>query len=92
MVQVWLWVAVLFFLVSVFLVVFPVVERPVELGGAIAICFAGVPVYLLCVRQAPKSTRFSSFMGQVTSVCQLLCLGLPEEQQEEVSTEQQGQQ
>lgn len=83
--------AVLFFVVSVFLVVFPVVERPVELGVAIGICLAGVPVYLLCVKQAGKSVRFSSFMGKVTAVCQLLCSGLPEEQQEEVLAEQQEQ-
>ncbi|XP_050717904.1 Y+L amino acid transporter 2-like [Eriocheir sinensis] len=88
-IKVWLWVAILFFVVSIFLVVFPVVERPVELGVAIGICLAGVPVYLLCVKQAGKSVRFSAFMGKVTSVCQLLCTGLPEEQQEEVLAEQQ---
>lgn len=61
-----------------------------ELGVAIGICLAGVPVYLLFVKQAGKSTKFSAFMGQVTSVCQLLCNGLPEEHQKEISAEQLG--
>ncbi|KAG0726335.1 Y+L amino acid transporter 2 [Chionoecetes opilio] len=86
-IKVWLWVVVVFFVVSVFLVVFPVVERPVELGVAIAICLAGIPVYLLCIKQAGKSIRFTSLMGQVTSVCQLLSFGLPEEEQKVVEQE-----
>ena len=73
----------MFFIVSVFLVVFPVVERPVELGIAIGICLAGIPVYILCIKLSPKSQKFSAFMGQFTSVCQLLCFGLPEEEEED---------
>ncbi|XP_045592456.2 Y+L amino acid transporter 2 [Procambarus clarkii] len=78
-IKVWLWVAVLFLPVCVFLVVLPVVERPVELGIAIGIFLTGIPVYFLCVHQAPKSQRFSAFMGSITSVCQLMYHGLPEE-------------
>ncbi|XP_063848960.1 Y+L amino acid transporter 2-like [Scylla paramamosain] len=88
-IKVWLWVAVLFFIVSIFLVVFPVVERPVELGIAIGICLAGVPVYLLCVKLSRKSQKFCAFMSKVTSVCQLLCTGLPEEEDDEEEKQRQ---
>ncbi|KAK4314066.1 hypothetical protein Pmani_014628 [Petrolisthes manimaculis] len=81
-IKIWLWVVVLFFFVSLFLVVFPVIERPVELGLNLAVLVAGVPVYYIFVRAAPRSKRFNSFMGSITYVCQLLCLGLPEEKQE----------
>ncbi|XP_069949706.1 Y+L amino acid transporter 2-like [Cherax quadricarinatus] len=78
-IKVWLWVVVLFFLVCVFLVVLPVIERPMELGIAIGIFLAGIPVYVLCVRRSHKSNKFRDFMGSFTSVCQMLCHGLPEE-------------
>ncbi|XP_071524142.1 Y+L amino acid transporter 2-like [Panulirus ornatus] len=81
-IKVWLWVIILFFLVCVFLVVFPFFERPVELSVAIGICLAGIPVYLVCVRQANKSKKFNALMCNVTSVCQLLCYGLPEEKED----------
>ena len=78
-------------MVTVFLVVFPVVERPLELGIAIGICLAGVPVYYVCVKQSKKSSKFCAFMDHVTSICQLLCFGLPEEEQEETEEQQQQQ-
>ncbi|KAK3873180.1 hypothetical protein Pcinc_021815 [Petrolisthes cinctipes] len=81
-IKIWLWVVVLFFFVSLFLVIFPVIERPVELGLNLGVLVAGAPVYFIFVRAAPRSKRFNRFMGNLTSVCQLLCLGLPEEKQE----------
>ncbi|KAG7168870.1 Y+L amino acid transporter 2-like 5 [Homarus americanus] len=67
-IKVWLWVVLLFFLVCVFLVVFPIIERPVELGVAIGVFLTGIPIYFLCVHQASKSEKLSAFMGNYTSV------------------------
>ncbi|XP_064082994.1 Y+L amino acid transporter 2-like [Macrobrachium nipponense] len=78
-IKMWIGIPILFFFISIFLVVFPVIERPIELGIAIGVFLAGIPVYYLCVKRASKSKEFNSFMGKITSVCQLLCCGLPED-------------
>ncbi|XP_047488168.1 Y+L amino acid transporter 2-like [Penaeus chinensis] len=78
-IKIWIGIPIVFFFICLFLVVFPIVERPVELGIASGIFFAGVPVYYLCVHKASKSKKFCAFMGKFTSVIQLLYHGLPEE-------------
>ena len=62
--QVWLGFPILFFVICIFLVVTPVVARPIELGMACAVLLAGVPVYFLCIRmKRDPDTKCARFLG-----------------------------
>jgi len=82
-IKVWIIFPIIFFLVCLFLVIFPVIENPVELGIASAIILSGVPVYYLCFRPSDCCTGITA---RFTRVCQLLVEGLPEE--EEINNEE----
>lgn len=77
-IKVWIIFPIIFLLVCLFLVIFPVIENPVELGVASAIILSGVPVYYLCFR---PSNCCKGMTGRFTRVCQLLVEGLPEEEE-----------
>lgn len=83
-IKVWIIFPIIFLLVCLFLVIFPVIENPVELGIASAIILSGVPVYYLCFR---PSTCCKGITGRLTRVCQLLVEGLPADEELVVSEE-----
>ncbi|CAL4084286.1 unnamed protein product [Meganyctiphanes norvegica] len=81
-IKVWIIFPIIFFIVCLFLVIFPVIKNPVELGIASAVILSGVPVYYLCFRPSPCCRGITE---RFTRVCQLLVEGLPEE--DEINSE-----
>ncbi|KAG0713922.1 Large neutral amino acids transporter small subunit 1 [Chionoecetes opilio] len=63
-VGVWIGFPILFFVICMFLVVLPIVQRPIELGVAIGIISIGIPVYYLGIHKE-HSDRFARFMASV---------------------------
>ncbi|KAK7075051.1 Y+L amino acid transporter 2 [Halocaridina rubra] len=78
-IKVWIGFPILFFVICLFLVVLPIIQRPIELGVAILVISVGVPVYYFCIHREKKSKWLSNFMDNVTRTTQILCGGLPEE-------------
>ena len=62
-IKVWIGFPILFFVICLFLVVLPIIQRPIELGVAIGIISIGIPVYYLGIHKE-HSERFSNFMGE----------------------------
>ncbi|XP_066940167.1 Y+L amino acid transporter 2-like [Macrobrachium rosenbergii] len=81
-IKVWLGFPILFFVICLFLVVLPIIQRPIELGVAILVISVGVPVYYVCIHREKKPPCLENFMDNVTRTTQILCRGLPEEKHE----------
>ncbi|XP_076030815.1 large neutral amino acids transporter small subunit 2-like [Oratosquilla oratoria] len=81
-IKVWIGFPILFFVICLFLVLFPVYSNPVELGIAIAIILTGVPVYYIGIYWQNKPKTVLSLIDNMTYGCQLLCFGLPEEMED----------
>ncbi|XP_047472667.1 Y+L amino acid transporter 2-like [Penaeus chinensis] len=77
--KVWLALPVVFWLVSLFLLVMPILERPVEVGASIGVICTGLPVYYVTVHRQDIARKFEGALAKLTYVCQLLFLGLAEE-------------
>lgn len=80
-IKVWIGFPILFFIICLFLVVLPIIQRPIELGVAIGIISIGIPVYYLGIHKE-HSERFTKFMGKAMFASQVLTMGLPEEKNE----------
>nr|XP_027238333.1 large neutral amino acids transporter small subunit 1-like [Penaeus vannamei] len=80
--KVWLALPVVFGLASLFLLVMPIVERPVEVGASIGVICTGLPVYYVAVHRQDIARKFEGALAKLTYVCQLLFLGLAEEKEE----------
>ncbi|KAL7648919.1 UNVERIFIED_CONTAM: hypothetical protein RMT77_000854 [Armadillidium vulgare] len=76
-IKVWIVIPIVFFIVSIFLVVLPVIEKPLELGVAAGLILSGIPVYYFFISK--PSDRFSRCKSGLTSVVQLLTNSLPED-------------
>ncbi|XP_064086729.1 large neutral amino acids transporter small subunit 2-like isoform X2 [Macrobrachium nipponense] len=81
-IRVWIGFPILFFVICLFLVVLPIIQRPIELGVAILVISVGVPVYYVCIHREKKPPCLENFMDNVTRTTQILCRGLPEEKHE----------
>ncbi|XP_045592455.2 large neutral amino acids transporter small subunit 2 [Procambarus clarkii] len=81
-IKVWIGFPILFFTICLFLVVLPIVQRPIELGVAIGIISIGIPVYFFAIHREEKSKWFMKFMERAMYVSQMLCISLPEEKQD----------
>ncbi|KAK8753980.1 hypothetical protein OTU49_006023 [Cherax quadricarinatus] len=81
-IKVWIGFPILFFIICLFLVVLPIVQRPIELGVAIGIISIGIPVYYFAIYREEKSKWFMKFMDKAFYVSQMLCISLPEEKQD----------
>ncbi|XP_037088836.1 large neutral amino acids transporter small subunit 2-like [Pollicipes pollicipes] len=67
---------ILFLLVCVFLVTFPIYMTPVEVGVACGIILSGVPVYLVCVLWRRNVSCFDALMQSVNNAIQKLSNGV----------------
>ncbi|CAL4106360.1 unnamed protein product, partial [Meganyctiphanes norvegica] len=76
-IKVWLVFPIVFFITCIFLLVFPVVENPLELGIASVVIISGIPVYWFCIRKKPTNSA-QEFMDKLTRTCQILTEGVPE--------------
>lgn len=81
-IKVWLGFPILFFVICLFLVVLPIIQRPIELGVAIGVIIIGIPVYYFAIYREDKPKWFIRFTEKVTFTTQILCAGVPEEKDE----------
>ncbi|KAB7502984.1 putative L-type amino acid transporter 1-like protein MLAS [Armadillidium nasatum] len=77
-IKVWIILPITFFVICLFLVILPIVERPVELGVAIVVLLSGVPIYYFGVVRT-KTKSCSRFTNSVTRCLQILTISFPEE-------------
>lgn len=63
-------IPVFFLIIVVFLLIFPLMEEPVETGIGLLIVLSGIPVYLLGVAWKKKPKSFQRFINNVTVQCQ----------------------
>lgn len=78
-IKVWLGFPILFFIICLFLVVLPIIQRPIELGVAIGVIIIGIPIYYFAIYREDKPKWFIRFTEKVTFTTQILCAGVPEE-------------
>ena len=67
--QVWLPIPVLMVLVSVYLVVAPFYEAPLQSFYCLLIVATGIPFYLVFVRYKVAPRGFTQFIGKFTPFC-----------------------
>lgn len=72
--QVWLGFPILFFVICLFLVVLPIIQRPIELGVAIGVIIIGIPVYYFAIYREDKPKWFIRFTGECSTVSFLFFL------------------
>ncbi|XP_071524171.1 Y+L amino acid transporter 2-like isoform X2 [Panulirus ornatus] len=76
--MVWLCFPILYFITSVFLTVFPVIDRPMEIVMALVIIASALPVYYLAIHRPNKPKTLVHAMDRVSHVCQLLFNAVPQ--------------
>ncbi|KZS10590.1 Uncharacterized protein APZ42_024871 [Daphnia magna] len=67
-----------FFVVSIFLVCFPVFSSPMEVVTAIGIIVTAIPVFYFCIARKSKPKWISSASSKCTVLCQKVFLAVPE--------------
>ncbi|XP_057378917.1 Y+L amino acid transporter 2-like [Daphnia carinata] len=67
-----------FFVVSIFLVCFPVFSSPMEVVTAIGIIVTAIPVFYLCIARKSKPKWISAASNKCTVLCQKIFLAVPE--------------
>ncbi|XP_071524172.1 Y+L amino acid transporter 2-like isoform X1 [Panulirus ornatus] len=77
-IKVWIGLPIIYCLISLFLTVFPVIHRPVEMLAALVIFATGLPVYYFAIHRHDKSQSLVNAIDKVTYVCQMLFLASPE--------------
>lgn len=65
---------ILFFVICLFLVVLPIIQRPIELGVAIGVIIIGIPVYYFAIYREDKPKWFIRFTGECSTVSFLFFL------------------
>ncbi|XP_069949513.1 Y+L amino acid transporter 2 isoform X2 [Cherax quadricarinatus] len=79
--KVWLGFPIMYLMVNVFLAVFPIVRRPVEIAVALVTMISGLLVYYICIHRT-KPRLLSKIIGKLTFLCQVLFMCSPEEKKE----------
>nr|XP_053627422.1 large neutral amino acids transporter small subunit 2-like [Cherax quadricarinatus] len=78
-IKVWIIFPIVYFIISVFLTVFPVIRQPLEVLAALVAIGTGLPVYYLTIHRKEKPQKLRKAMDKVTYLCQMLFLSVPEE-------------
>ncbi|XP_069949305.1 Y+L amino acid transporter 2-like [Cherax quadricarinatus] len=78
-IKVWIIFPIVYFIISVFLTVFPVIRQPLEVLAALVAIGTGLPVYYLTIHRKEKPQKLRNAMDKVTYLCQMLFLSVPEE-------------
>ena len=68
---------IIFLLGCLFLVVFPIIQAPLDTAIGISIMLTGLPVYYLCIKLQGKIKFVDAIMDHVTLFTQKLLLVLP---------------
>jgi len=68
---------IIFLLGCLFLVVFPIIQAPVDTAIGISIMLSGVPVFYLCVYWQNKPKAIGGFMDSLTTTVQKILLVVP---------------
>ncbi|CAL4069302.1 unnamed protein product, partial [Meganyctiphanes norvegica] len=80
-IKVWIGFPIIFFIICLFLVTFPVFVSPVELGVACVIISAGVPVYYFAIYREMHSKTLLGAIDNVTKMCQILWMSMPSKEE-----------
>nr|XP_053644339.1 large neutral amino acids transporter small subunit 1-like [Cherax quadricarinatus] len=78
-IKVWIIFPIIYFIVSVFVTVLPVIRQPLEVMMAVIIIITGLPVYYFTIHRHNKPHKLLHVMDKVTYLCQLVFLTVPEE-------------
>ncbi|KAG7169553.1 Large neutral amino acids transporter small subunit 2-like [Homarus americanus] len=78
-IKVWIGFPIVFFFISLFLTVFPIIRQPLEVLVALVVFGTGIVVYYLAIYREKKPKRLMRTMDKLTYVCQMLFLVVPEE-------------
>uniref|UniRef100_A0A1I8ASP9 Large neutral amino acids transporter small subunit 1 n=1 Tax=Steinernema glaseri TaxID=37863 RepID=A0A1I8ASP9_9BILA len=73
---------IIFLLGCAFLVIFPIIQAPLDSAIGIGIMFTGLPVYYLFIHLSGKFPLIDRFMNQFTIATQKLLLVVPSEKKE----------
>lgn len=82
-IKVSLWVPILFIIICIFLVVFPVYVRPYEVIVGVLITLSGIPAYYIGVEWQSKPKCFTNTLNCVTFTVQKLFMSAKEEREED---------
>nr|XP_053644394.1 Y+L amino acid transporter 2-like isoform X2 [Cherax quadricarinatus] len=77
--KVWIGLPIIYFMVSVFLTVLPVVRQPLEVLVAVIVIITGLPVYYFTIHRQKKPQKLLQVMDKVEYLCQLVFLTVPED-------------
>ncbi|XP_042241484.1 large neutral amino acids transporter small subunit 2-like [Homarus americanus] len=77
-IKVWLGFPILYTILGMFVAVFPVITRPVEIAFALVVVSAGLFVYYVTLRKATKPKHFTQALDKVSYVCQMVLMCTPE--------------
>lgn len=64
--QVWIALPIVFGLASLFLIVMPILERPIEVGASIGVICTGLPVYYVTVYRQDIAKKFDGVLGDLS--------------------------
>nr|XP_053644331.1 Y+L amino acid transporter 2-like [Cherax quadricarinatus] len=78
-IKVWIIFPIIYFIVSVFLTVLPVIRQPLEVMMAVIIIITGLPVYYFTIHRHNKPHKLLHVMDKVRYLCQMVFLTVPEE-------------
>ncbi|KAK3875263.1 hypothetical protein Pcinc_019862 [Petrolisthes cinctipes] len=80
-IKVWIGFPILYFIVGVFLTIFPAIRQPIEVVASLVVIATGLPVYYFFIYRQDKPKFFTNFMDKVAYYSQILCLAVPEEKE-----------
>ncbi|XP_069953935.1 Y+L amino acid transporter 2-like [Cherax quadricarinatus] len=78
-IKVWIGFPIIYFIVCVFLVVFPLILQPLEMLVAVIVLGTALPVYYFTIHRQNKPQKLLQVMDKVTYLCQLVFLTVAEE-------------
>ena len=76
--QVNLFIAVIFFIICLFLIVLPIIDDPALVGGALGIMAAGIPIYLFFIHWKNKPIWLNNMVYTWDIAIQKVFLAMPE--------------
>ncbi|KAK4288689.1 hypothetical protein Pmani_038289, partial [Petrolisthes manimaculis] len=80
-IKVWIGFPIMYFIIGIFLTVFPAIRQPMEVVASLVVIATSLPVYYLAIHRKDKPKFFTRFMDKVAYYSQLLFLAVPEEKE-----------
>ncbi|KAK4300722.1 hypothetical protein Pmani_027098 [Petrolisthes manimaculis] len=80
-IKVWIGFPIMYFIIGIFLTVFPAIRQPMEVVASLVVIATSLPVYYLAIHRKDKPKCLTRFMDKVAYYSQLLFLAVPEEKE-----------